>query len=169
MCAYLHAATSSAMKGPLTGLTGLELAVTQLRRCYVNKPFDILCQKLLSKLETLSLHRSYAYDTEVVTWDENRSGYSSAEVYSFFRNCRSCAASHLKYLQKDVMELFSIRLIELIPRLMLVEQPFIQQKCCWSCNNIVTPSIRLLQSVFTERSEEAYTYTLVSLPGQRPD
>ena len=30
------------MKDPLTGFTGLELAVTQLRRCYLNKPFDIL-------------------------------------------------------------------------------------------------------------------------------
>ena len=71
MCAYLHAATSSAMKDPLTGLTGLELAVTQLRRCYLNKPFDILCQKILSKIETLSVRRSYAYDTEVVIGRES--------------------------------------------------------------------------------------------------
>jgi len=72
MCAYLHAATSSAMKDPLTGLTGLELAVTQLRRCYVNKPFDKLCQKILSKIEALSVRRGYVYDTEIVSWDENR-------------------------------------------------------------------------------------------------
>ena len=87
MCAYLHGATSSAMKDPLTGLTGLEMAVTQLRRCYVNKPFDPLCHKLLSKIGPLSVRRSYAHGTEVVTWDENRSGYSSSEVYSFLVYC----------------------------------------------------------------------------------
>ena len=69
MCAYLHAATSSAMNDPLTRLTGLEMAVTQLRRCYVNKPFDKLCQKILSKIETLSVRRSYVYDTEIINWD----------------------------------------------------------------------------------------------------
>ena len=68
------------------------------------------------------------------------------------------------------MEQFSLRLIELIHRLMLVDQPFIQQECCWSCNNIVTPSIRLLQSVFTERSEEAYIYScLTSEPATKID
>lgn len=80
MCTYLHAATSSAMKDPLTGLTGLEIAVTQLRRCYVNKPFDKLCQKISFKIEALSVRRSYAYD-------ENRSGYSSSKIYSLLVHC----------------------------------------------------------------------------------
>ena len=87
MCAYLHAATSSAMNDPLTRLTGLEMAVTQLRRCYVNKPFDKLCQKILSKIEALSVRRSYVYDTEIVSWDENRSGYSQSEIYSLLLYC----------------------------------------------------------------------------------
>ena len=87
MCAYLHAATSSAMKDPLTGLTGLELAVTQLRRCYLNKPFDRLSLGIFSKIEQLSVKRFFSHDTEIINWDENRSSYSSSEVYAFLVHC----------------------------------------------------------------------------------
>jgi len=87
MCAYLHAATSSAMKDPLTGLTGLEMAVTQLRRCYLNKPFDRLSLDIFSKIEQLSVKRAFSHDTEAINWDENRSSYSSSEVYAFLVHC----------------------------------------------------------------------------------
>ena len=87
MCAYLHAATSGAMKDPLTGLTGLEMAVTQLRRCYLNKPFDDLSLEIFAMIEKLSVKRSFVHDTEIVVWDETRSAYSSSEVYAILVNC----------------------------------------------------------------------------------
>ena len=87
MCAYLHGATSSAMRDPLTGLTGLEMAVQQLRRCYRNKPFDVMSLKILDKIKNLSVKRSVAYDTEVVIWDPNRSAYSQSEVYTILASC----------------------------------------------------------------------------------
>lgn len=66
MCAYLHGATSNPMRDPLTGLTGLEMAVQQLRRCYRNKPFDDMSIEILRKVRDLSVNRSVAYDTEVI-------------------------------------------------------------------------------------------------------
>ena len=87
MCAYLHAETSSAMKDPLTRLTGFEMAVTQLRRCYVNKPLDELCQNILQQIAELSVKRYICHDTEIVCWDETRSSYSSSEVYVALVHC----------------------------------------------------------------------------------
>ena len=75
------------MKDPLTGLTGLEMAVTQLRRCYLNKPFDRLSLDIFSKIEQLSVKRAFSHDKEVINWDENRSSYSSSEVYAFLVYC----------------------------------------------------------------------------------
>ena len=87
MCAYIHAATSSSMKDPLTGTTGLEMAVAQLRRCYLNKPFDNPSLAIFKKIKNLSVKRVFAYDTEVINWDENRSAYSSSEVDAFLVHC----------------------------------------------------------------------------------
>jgi hypothetical protein len=81
MCCYLHGITSSAMRDPLTQLTGLEMAIAQLRRCYSTKPFDNLGYAILTKISQLSVTRCAVYDTEVVQWDHSRPSYSSSEVY----------------------------------------------------------------------------------------
>jgi len=81
MCCYLHGITSSAMMDPLTQLTGLEMAIAQLRRCYSTKPFDNLGYDILAKISQLSVDRSAVDDTEIVQWDERRPSYSSSEVY----------------------------------------------------------------------------------------
>ena len=79
-CAYLHAATSSCLKDPLTGLTGLEMAVSQLRRCYVNKPLDEICYRILNKIKLISVRRVMSCGVEITLWNP-LSSYSNSDVY----------------------------------------------------------------------------------------
>lgn len=81
MCAYLHGATCSAMAEPLTGLTGLEMALTQLRRCRMNKPLSATSLCILRRIEELAVTRCVAYDTQIVNWPVVHSSYSSSDAY----------------------------------------------------------------------------------------
>lgn len=81
MCAYLHGATCSAMPEPLTGLTGLEAALIQLRRCRLNKPLSSAALSILRRIEELSVKRQVAYDTQVVNWSAVHSSYSNSDAY----------------------------------------------------------------------------------------
>jgi len=81
MCSYLHGATCSAMADPLTRLTGLEMALTQLRRCRVNKPLSEASLTVLKRIEQLAVKRNVAYDTQLVNWPDVHSSYSSSDAY----------------------------------------------------------------------------------------
>jgi hypothetical protein len=72
---------SETMRDPLTQLTGLEMDIEQLRRCFSTKPFDYLGYDILTKISQLSVNRSATGDTEIVQWDDSRPSYSSSEVY----------------------------------------------------------------------------------------
>ena len=98
MCVYLHAITSSAMRDPLTQLTGLEMAVTQMRRFQSNQPLDKMSRRILAKIGRLSPSRSIVCDTEVVQWDHNRPPYSSSEVYRLLAELIQSKTSYLDSL-----------------------------------------------------------------------
>jgi len=123
-----------------------------------------------SRPEDLERAERFAFYLSHVVYQWQTSGSSDIDLLLFVirsehftsvnatDRIRTSVAHHLKLLEDgSKKDKFSLRLVELFPQLMLADHPFIQRtNCCWSCDQVITPSIELIQPVFAEKNEEAY-------------
>ena len=58
------------------------MALTQLRRCRLNKPLSHTALSILQRIEELAVKREVAYDTQIVSWPTVHSSYSSSDAYT---------------------------------------------------------------------------------------
>ena len=129
------------------------------------------CRSLLERVERFAFYLSHA----VYQWQAT--GSPDIDLLLFLtrsehflvprvqKRILTSMTHHLELLKNpSKKDRFSLRLTELIPKLILSDHPFIQlRECCWSCDKAIAPSTLLIQQVFTERNEEAYINSRLTL------